>query len=203
MHVDMPKLGIYLVEYKSNQLWLYMIVVLDYHDNNSHLRWWSNESCNATRAGHSKTTKLDKIWFKALLSSYSVMCSPWLPLWAIQSLPKNSLSKAYCFSTWQSFLCTRQVTTWTKYRDQGRQNPDPAGTYQALWFYEYESILAHALCCWSPLGKFYHWSKQASKQVHLPLRALQLYILYRICRHSTDPEWSDGTFVISLLGIYK
>ena len=101
------------------------------------------------------------------------------------------------------FSVSRQVATWAKYRDQGRQNPDPAGTYQALWFYEYESILAHALCCWSPLGKFYHWSKQASKQVHLPLRALQLYILYRICRHSTDPEWSDGTFVISLLGIYK
>ena len=46
-------------------------------------------------------------WFKALFSSYSVICSPWRPLWEIQSQANTKLSTADCFSTRQSHLCHR------------------------------------------------------------------------------------------------
>ena len=45
---------------------------------------YSNKSCNTTTARHSTTTKLARfICFKALLSSYSRICSPWRPLYSI------------------------------------------------------------------------------------------------------------------------
>ena len=46
-------------------------------------------------------------WFKALFSSYSVICSPWRPLREIQSQAKTKLFTAGCFFTRQSRLCHR------------------------------------------------------------------------------------------------
>ena len=162
MHVDMPKLGIYLVEYKSNQLWLYiMIVVLDHHDNNNHLQWWSNEGCNATRACPKPTAfKLD-----------SPFCAQdrWQPEQNIEIKGVRTQTLLAPIRHYDDFM-NMKVSS------------------------HMHSAVDHLLV---------NFTTGISKQVHLPLRALQLYILYRICRHSTDPEWSDGTFVISLLGIYK
>ena len=65
----------------------------------------SNESCNAT-------IQLDILpllnWldfcFKALLSSYSVMCSPWRPLSAIESPVKSKLTTTNYLSSWKLHL---------------------------------------------------------------------------------------------------
>ena len=53
-------------------------------------------------------------WFKALFSSYSVICSPWCPLREIQSQAKIKLFTAGCFSTRQSHLGMGQAKTWVK-----------------------------------------------------------------------------------------
>ena len=43
-------------------------------------------------------------WFKALLSSYSVMCSPWRPLSAIKSPTKSKLTTTNYLSPWKLHL---------------------------------------------------------------------------------------------------
>ena len=46
-------------------------------------------------------------WFKALFSSYSMICSPRRPLQVIQSQVKSKLFRVGCFSTRKSCLCHR------------------------------------------------------------------------------------------------
>ena len=65
----------------------------------------SNESYNATATCHSTTTKLARFYFKALLSSYSMMCSHWWPLSAIQSPVKSKLPTSNYLSSWKLHLC--------------------------------------------------------------------------------------------------
>ena len=69
----------------------------------------SNESCNATTAinWHSITAKLARFLLMALLSSYSVMYSPWWLLSAIESPAKSNLPTTNYIRLESSICATR------------------------------------------------------------------------------------------------
>ena len=79
----------------------------------------SNESCNATTTRHSIIAKLARFCFKALLSSYSMMCSPSWPLSVNESPMKTKLPTTNYLSPWENSICiTRQTMTQVKFRKQ-------------------------------------------------------------------------------------
>ena len=64
----------------------------------------SSEIFNATTIQYSNTAKLVDVHFKALLSSYSMMCSPWWPFLAIESPVKSELPTTNHTSPWRLHL---------------------------------------------------------------------------------------------------
>ena len=75
--------------------------------------WW-------VQCGHivtiSQSYLISVFWFKALLSSYSLICLPWCLLWEIQNQEKTKLFTAGCFSTRQSRLYHRPGSNMSETR---------------------------------------------------------------------------------------
>ena len=103
----------------------------------------SNESSNATTAQHSTIAKLARFCFKALLSSYNMMCSPWWPLSAIKSPAKRELTITNYLSPWKLHLYYKMTTTLVKSREQARQSLKPWLRYAACIVIDDDVLVWH------------------------------------------------------------